>query len=107
MKIAPELVTLTREHHISLSLSNRCVNLAKIKDKTNINALCLAISHHFETTFKSHFETEEQTLFTPLKNKSGALNNLCEQLEKEHQQLLQMAKSLKTNPELLLGLAIY
>ena len=101
MKIAPELLTLSREHHISLSLANKCINTAKTNDKEQISALCLAISNHFEHSFRSHFDTEEFTILTPLKDKSVALGRLCERLEKEHQQLYQMAQALKVKPELL------
>ena len=101
MKIAPELLTLSREHHISLSLANKCINTDKTNDKEQIRALCLAISNHFERSFKSHFDTEEFTILMPLKDKSVALRHLCERLEKEHQQLYQMAKTLATNMDLL------
>ncbi|MBT3195505.1 MAG: hemerythrin domain-containing protein [Candidatus Ruthia sp.] len=101
MKIAEELLILAREHHLSLSLGNKAVNTAKSKNIANIKVLCLEIAQTFGSSFQAHFETEEVTIFAPLKQKSATLNILCEQLTKEHQQLYQMAIALKDKHELL------
>jgi len=101
MKIAPELLILTREHHISLSLGNKAVNTAKSKNESDIKALCLEISQTFRSSFSMHFDTEEETIFMPLKGKSNELETLCNQLIKEHQQLYQLADDLVDHPELL------
>ncbi|RUA04081.1 MAG: hypothetical protein DSY43_07145 [Gammaproteobacteria bacterium] len=103
MKIANELLTLTREHHISLSLGNKCVNTAKSNNNTEIKKLCTQVSKVFRKTFAEHFETEELTIFTPLKGKSDALLKLCNQLFDEHQQLYSLAESLHNHPERLLN----
>lgn len=58
MKIADELLILTKEHHVSLSLANKCVNTAKSNNASNIKDLCLQISKTFKSTFSEHFETE-------------------------------------------------
>lgn len=102
MKIATELLTLTREHHTSLSLANKCVNTVKSSDNKAIQALCLSISKSFKPDFFEHFETEETTIFKPLMNKTSSLSILCKQLISEHQQLYQMADNLPENPASLL-----
>lgn len=102
MKITDELLTLTREHHQSLSLGNNAVNVHKAGDKAKIKALCLKIAQTFKLAYKQHFETEEQTIFALLKDKSDDLNVLCTQLTNQHQQLYQLAQDLPSQPELLL-----
>lgn len=101
MIIADELLILAREHHVSLSLGNQCVNTANAGKAEDIKALCLKISQTFSASFQAHFETEEMTIFTPLKDKSATLKAMCEQLTKEHQQLYKLAQALKDKPELL------
>lgn len=101
MKIADELLILAREHHISLSLANKCINTAKLGNVQDIKTLCLKISQTFGASFQAHFETEEMTIFAPLKNKSAPLKATCDKLTKQHQQLYQMAQELKDNPALL------
>ncbi len=98
MKISPELLILTREHHISLSLGNKAVNTAKSKNNADIEDLCLQISKTFRESFHMHFETEESTIFAPLKGKSSEIDALCERLIKEHQQLYQLAEGLVEHP---------
>ncbi|MBA5249333.1 MAG: hemerythrin domain-containing protein [Gammaproteobacteria bacterium] len=102
MKVADELLTLTREHHQSLSLGNNAVNVHKAGDEAKIKTLCLKIAQTFKPAYKKHFETEEQTIFALLKDKSSDLNVLCTQLKNQHQQLYQLAEDLPSQPELLL-----
>ncbi len=102
MKIADEFLILTKEHHVSLSLANKCVNTAKSNNASNIKDLCLQISKTFKSTFSEHFETEELTIFMPLKHKLDSLLKLCNQLIDEYQQLYQLAQDLPNHPEYLL-----
>jgi len=102
MRIADELLILTREHHQSLSLGNSAVNIHKSGDKVEIETLCLKVSQTFRASFQMHFNTEERTIFATLKNKSNELNLLCKQLTDEHQQLYQLAEYLPNQPEKLL-----
>ncbi len=102
MKIANELLILTKEHNVSLSLTNNCVNTAKSNNASNIKGLCLQISKTFKSTFAEHCETEELTIFIFLKHKSDSLLKLYNQLINEHQQLYQLAQYLPNHPEYLL-----
>ncbi len=101
MKIAGELLILTREHHSALSLANKCINAIKAKDSLVIQTLCEKISENFETDFSEHFETEESTIFAFLSEKSDDLAQLCAQLTLEHQQLYKMAGELLDQPDSL------
>lgn len=101
MKIADELLTLTREHHTALSLGNKCVNAHKAQDTNLISELCLKISQNFKMDFHQHFETEESTIFAFLSEKSADLDQLCAQLTQEHQQLYDLANDLVKNPQTL------
>ncbi|WP_428087074.1 hemerythrin domain-containing protein [Candidatus Thioglobus sp.] len=101
MKIAEELLALTRQHHTSLSLGNKCVNTAKTNDIEKINELCLTVSKNFKIDFTEHFETEERTIFSFLSVKSADLAQLCAQLTLEHQQLYKMAENLPNKPQTL------
>ncbi|MBC8494093.1 MAG: hemerythrin domain-containing protein [Candidatus Thioglobus sp.] len=101
MKIADELLTLTREHHIALSLGNKCVNALKAQDANLISELCSKISQNFKMDFHQHFETEEATIFAFLSEKSADLAQLCAKLTHEHQQLYDLANHLVKNPQTL------
>ncbi len=101
MKVADELLVLAKEHHISLALGNKAVNVAKSGSLTEIDALCLQISTTFRASFQTHFETEEKAIFTPLKGKSAELDALCTRLINEHQKLYQLAQALVEKPDLL------
>jgi hemerythrin-like domain-containing protein len=103
MKIAKELCVLVKEHHVALSLANRCVNVVKSNQIDEIKSLSQLITQDFENNFSEHFATEECSIFSKLKGKSPKLFTLVEQLTIEHQTLLQLAKNLKKNPELLLS----
>ena len=97
MKITSEILTLTKEHHSALSLANKCINTAKTGSAVEIDALCLRISTLFKINFQAHFETEERTVFAPLKSLSIELEQLCNKLTDEHQQLYQLSKKLADN----------
>jgi hemerythrin-like domain-containing protein len=101
MKIANELLTLTREHHTALSLGNKCVNTAKRNNNQEVSELCLKISENFKMDFHGHFDTEESTIFVFLSEKSAELAQLCAQLVQEHQDLYDLAKKLPKNPQTL------
>ena len=101
MIVAGELLILTREHHSALSLANKCVNAVKAKNEAEIQILCKKISENFEMDFSEHFNTEESTIFTFLREKSTDLAQLCDQLTLEHQQLYKIASELTNNPESL------
>ena len=101
MKIAGELLILTREHHSALSLANKCVNAVKAKDEVEIQTLCEKISQNFKMDFSEHFETEESTIFAFLSEKSADLARLCDDLTLEHQQLYKMAGELLDQPDSL------
>ncbi len=99
MKIANELLILTREHHTALSLGNKCVNTARRNNNKDIEELCLKISENFKIDFYEHFETEEDTIFAYLRPKSSDLAQLCDKLTLEHQQLYQASKELVNTPQ--------
>ena len=101
MKIAGELLILTREHHSALSLANKCVNAVKAKNEVEIQILCEKISQNFKMDFSEHFETEESTIFAFLSEKSADLARLCDDLTLEHQQLYKIAGELLDQPDSL------
>ena len=101
MKIAGELLILTREHHSALSLANKCVNAVKAKNEVEIQIFCEKISQNFKMDFSEHFETEESTIFAFLSEKSADLARLCDDLTLEHQQLYKMAGELLDQPDSL------
>ncbi len=101
MKIAKELLTLTKEHHVALSLANHCKNTFQRNNADEINALCTTISQRFSREFKPHFDTEEQTLLKFLASHSNELAQLCAQLIDEHRQLYQLAQALDDDAQRL------
>lgn len=103
MKPSVELLTLVKEHQLSLVLANKAINTAKSADKLAIQKLCNYIAAHFEQSFMVHFQTEERTIFTPLMHADSALIAVCKKLKNEHCELLSLAKILPKQPELLTG----
>lgn len=101
MKVAGELLILTREHHNALSLANKCLNAVKSEEEVEIQALCSKISQNFKMDYSEHFDTEEATIFAFLRGKTADLTRLCEQLSLEHRQLYKLADELKQKPESL------
>lgn len=101
MKPAPELLAIVKEHQLSLSLANMAINVAKSADKLNIEILCNYIADNFEKSFMAHFQTEEHTIFKPLMDADNALITICKKLIDQHVQLLNLAKVLPKQPELL------
>ncbi|ALE53129.1 hypothetical protein SP60_07975 [Candidatus Thioglobus autotrophicus] len=101
MKVAGELLILTREHHSALSLANKCLNAVKANNEVEIQTLCAKISQNFKMDYSEHFDTEESTIFTFLSEKSDDLAQLCAQLTLEHQQLYKISSELANQPESL------
>jgi hemerythrin len=64
MKIPKQLITLTKEHHLSLSLANKAINAKKLGNET---AICQLIIETFERDFSNHFIFEEQHILPLLK----------------------------------------
>ncbi len=97
MKIPEDLLILTKEHHIALSLANKCINTAKYGSIDEIDSLCSDISEKFVKEFDCHFNTEEKTIFELLKYKSEKLLQICNKLTIEHKKLKQLANDLVYN----------
>jgi hypothetical protein len=101
MKIAGELLILTREHHFTLSLANKCVNAVKAKYEAEIQILCKKISKNLEIDFSKYFNTEESTIFAFLREKSTDLSQLYDQLTLKNQQLYKIVSELTSKSESL------
>ncbi len=101
MKILVELLPLIKEHHLSLSLANKCINIYNSNNKTAIAKLCQKVSDTFADEFANHFNIEEQFIFKIIKQKNNALNAIIDKLIAEHIQLLELASELSTDNQLL------
>lgn len=103
MKIETELLVLTREHHSSLVLANKAINVARSKDEAKITSLSVQISQSFEASFAPHFKTEEAFIFKPLIASDADCQDTCLHLIQEHQALNRLAADLADHPEELLS----
>ena len=101
MKIAGELIILTREYHFALSLANKCVNAVKAKYWSEIQILCNKISKNLEIDLSEYFNTEESTIFAFLREKLTDLYQLYDQLTLKNQQLYKIASEFTNKSEFL------
>jgi hemerythrin-like domain-containing protein len=101
MKIIPEIKSLTREHHTSLTLANQCINTAKLKTAKEQNSLYDEISKTFESDFHNHFLIEETFIFQPLIEQDTPLKEVVLQLKSEHKILLNQSKNINNNKDLI------
>lgn len=96
MKRAAELGNLSREHHQSLRLARRCLDTLARGDTGEIERLCRDIADSFDDTWERHFRNEEQTIFSITATLGGRIRELGERLAKEHQQMREMARRMKS-----------
>ncbi|MDC9714792.1 MAG: hemerythrin domain-containing protein [Gammaproteobacteria bacterium] len=97
MKIPKQLIALTKEHHLSLSLANKAINAKKLGNEV---AICQQIAENFEQDFLSHFNFEEQYIL-PLLTQNNQPD--CQRIISEHRQLLRLAKDINTDNLLKFG----
>ncbi len=97
MKIPKQLITLTKEHHLSLSLANKAINAKKLGNET---AICQLIIETFERDFSNHFIFEEQHILPLLKQQN---QRDCQRIIDEHKRLLNLAKSINASNLLEFG----
>ncbi|SMN13814.1 hypothetical protein BHECKSOX2_1005 [Bathymodiolus heckerae thiotrophic gill symbiont] len=97
MKIPKQLITLTKEHHLSLSLANKAINAKKLDNEM---AICQQIAKNFKRDFLSHFSFEEQYILPLLKQNN---QQDCQRIINEHKQLLKLAKDINANNLLEFG----
>jgi hemerythrin len=97
MKIHKQLIALTKEHHLSLSLANKAINA---KNLGNEDAICQLIIETFEQDFLAHFNFEEQYIL-PLLMQNNQQD--CQRIVDEHKLLLALAKNINTDTLLKFG----
>ncbi|MEE9352005.1 MAG: hemerythrin domain-containing protein [Thiotrichaceae bacterium] len=95
MKRIEYLIKLSREHHISLVLAKRCVDVATGQDQQEIKILCASIVEEFPETWEKHFLTEEQSVLPVVMQFYPDLQELCHSLTDEHQQMRKMYEQMK------------
>jgi hemerythrin-like domain-containing protein len=95
MKRKEQLAPLSREHHQSLVLAKKCIDISRSNDMALITAQCKQIVQNFDEIWESHFMVEEQTLFTLAASYSKQLQCLCDDLAKQHQLLREMKQQMQ------------
>ena len=95
MKRVFELTPLSKDHHHTLVLANRCKRIASATDTEARQALCDQIVTEFPNRWERHFEIEELTLFPLAKRYPEQLAELIAELEQEHAQLRALYTRLK------------
>jgi len=95
MKRSPELSTLSREHHQSLRLANKCLNTAATGDRERCIALCQHILNIFTEELDRHFHNEETGIFSITATMQGKIHDLGVQLAEEHEQMRVMAAGMR------------
>jgi len=102
MKRIHDLTPLSKDHHQSLVLANRCKRIGAGSDEAEKTALRQRIVGEFPTRWERHFEIEEVTLFPIGKRYPEQMGELIESLEHEHAQLRALYAMLKEGDNALL-----
>ena len=95
MKRIEQLQPLSREHHQSLVLAQKAINVSISGDMDLISKLCQEIVNEYPDVWRIHFQIEEESIFQLFKDRAKSTNNdsqqnarevaqLCEKLQQEH-----------------------
>ena len=95
MRRKEQLAPLSREHHQSLVLAKKCVDISRSNDMALISAQCKLIVQKFDEIWERHFTIEEQTLFNLASSYSNQLQLLCDDLIKQHQLLREIKRQMQ------------
>lgn len=95
MKRSEQLAPLSREHHQSLVLAKKCIDISHSNDKALITAQCQLIVRTFDVIWESHFTIEEHTLFPLASSYNNQLKFLCDDLIKQHRSLRDIKQQMQ------------
>ena len=95
MKRIEQLQPLSKEHHQSLLLAQKAIQVSKTGNTDLISELCQKIVNEYPDVWMVHFQIEEDSIFQLFDIHSNSTNNklranereaakLCEQLKQEH-----------------------
>ena len=95
MKRIEQLQPLSREHHQSLLLAQKAIQVSKAGNTDLISELCQKIVNEYPDVWMVHFQIEEDSIFqlfdvhsndtgNKLRQNEEEVTNLCEQLKQEH-----------------------
>jgi hemerythrin-like domain-containing protein len=94
MKRINQLLPLSKEHHLSLTLAKKCKDILVRESKQVIRAFSLELKADFDLQWKNHFSVEEETIFNLAQSKGEDIAKLCHQLKQEHHQMEVMVKDI-------------
>jgi len=95
MKRKAQLIPLSQEHHQSLALAKKCIDISRSNDMTLIADQCKLIVKKFDEIWENHFSIEEQTLFILASSYSDQMRCLCDDLVSQHQLLREMKQQMQ------------
>ena len=95
MKRKEQLIPLSQEHHQSLALAKKCIDISRSNDMTLISDQCKLIVKKFDEIWENHFSIEEQTLFILASSYSDQMRCLCDDLVSQHQLLREMKQQMQ------------
>ena len=95
MKRIEQLQPLSKEHHQSLLLAQKAIQVSNSGDMDLISELCQKIVNEYPDVWMVHFQIEEDSIFqlfdvhsndtgSKLRQNEEQVTNLCEQLKQEH-----------------------
>jgi hemerythrin-like domain-containing protein len=94
MKRREELINLSREHHQSLRLAKKCLDVAATGESEKCQALCDEIISIFDQEWERHFRNEEAAIFNITADMNGRIHDLGRQLVDEHERMREMARAM-------------
>ena len=113
MKRIKQLQNLSKEHHQSLTLAQKAIKTSDTQNPEAIAELCKEIVNDYPTTWKIHFQIEEDSIFqffpdSALENRNkekeySQINHLCHLLAQEHQAMNDYYEQMKVGDYSILG----
>lgn len=94
MKRIEQLQYLSKDHHQSLVLANKCKKIIAKDTNEVIKDFSYQLKQDFDVQWHKHFRIEEETIFNVAKKKGKEISNLCKQLQEEHKVLLKMVENI-------------
>jgi iron-sulfur cluster repair protein YtfE (RIC family) len=96
MKRAPELLTLSHQHHSALVVA-RHLRLAAAGERP-LEAAAAEFLEAWEREIHPHFVAEEEVLLPPFARAAGAEDSLIRRTDEEHAALRAAARALREGP---------
>ncbi len=99
MKRHNALKSLSREHHLTLSLAQKIIRAVEANDESAIPELATLVKD-FDNDLKEHFQKEERGLFRVLSENYSEFQSVSQEYLDEHKLLLSYSRKVILSPSM-------